>query len=214
MSRSIARTRSSCTSRSPANSAARSATARRNPASACRPPRTWPPCSASPRIPCCARSASSATRACSSSAAAAASPSPAPRNAAPSSNAPETSSNSPAPRATSPTRSSPSSSSSPDANRLCRLLLDEREHLEHRHVHRDDNDADHDADADHHDRLDDRSERRYRRVDFVLVEVCDLREHLLELSRLLADLDHLRNHRREDLVLDERLRDRHTFVHP
>src|SRR5581483_6638324 len=94
-----------------------------------------------------------------------------------------------------------------------RSLLDEREHLEHRQVHGDDDHADHEADADHHDRLDDARERLDRRVDFFLVEVGDLPEHLVELSGLLADLDHLRHHRREDGVLDERLRDRHAFVH-
>src|SRR5439155_151736 len=46
----------------------------------------------------------------------------------------------------------------------------------------------------------------------VLVEVRDLGEHLLELSCLLADLDHLADHRREDRVLDQRLRDRHALV--
>ena len=70
--------------------------------------------------------------------------------------------------------------------------------LEHRQVHGDDDDADHEADADHHDRLDDRGQRLDRRVDLVLVEVRDLGEHLLELTGLLADLHHLRDHRRED----------------
>ena len=69
------------------------------------------------------------------------------------------------------------------------------------------------ADADHHQRLDDRRQRRDRRVDLVLVEVRDLREHLLELSGLLADLDHLADHRRKDVVLDQRLRDRDALVH-
>src|SRR5207253_8798505 len=92
-------------------------------------------------------------------------------------------------------------------------LLDQRQQPEHRQVHRDDDHADHEAYAVHHDRLDDRGQRRDRRVDLVLVEVGDLAEHLLQLSRLLADLDHLADHRREDLVLDQRLRDRYTFVH-
>ena len=38
-------------------------------------------------------------------------------------------------------------------------------------------------------------------VDLVLVEVRDLAEHLVELAGLLADLDHLADHRREDRVL-------------
>src|SRR5436190_24395730 len=62
------------------------------------------------------------------------------------------------------------------------LLLDEREQLEHREVHRNDDHADHRADADHHQRLDDRRQRRDRRSDLVLIEVGDLREHLLDLS--------------------------------
>jgi hypothetical protein len=41
-----------------------------------------------------------------------------------------------------------------------RLLLDERQHLEHRQVHRDDDHADHRADADHHQGFDDRRQRR------------------------------------------------------
>src|SRR6266511_3487810 len=93
-------------------------------------------------------------------------------------------------------------------------LLDQRQQLEHREVHRDDDHADHQADADHHDRLDDRGERRDRRVHLVLVEIGDLAEHLLELSRLFTDLHHLRHHRRENRVFDQRLRNRHTFVHP
>src|SRR5437764_12065307 len=65
------------------------------------------------------------------------------------------------------------------------VLFDEREHLEHRQVHRDDDHADHHADEDHHDRLHDRRQGLDRRVDLVLVEVRDLAEHLLELARLL-----------------------------
>ena len=61
-----------------------------------------------------------------------------------------------------------------------RGLLDEREHLEHREVHRDDDDPDDDADCDHHQRLDDRREGRDRGVDLVFIEVGDLPEHLLE----------------------------------
>src|SRR5438477_2929696 len=65
-------------------------------------------------------------------------------------------------------------------------LLDQRQQPEHRQVHRDDDHADHEAYADHHDRLDDRGQRRDRRVDLVLVEVGDLAEHLLQLSRPAA----------------------------
>src|SRR3954447_25243546 len=93
-----------------------------------------------------------------------------------------------------------------------RSLFDQAEHLEHRQVHRDHDDADHEPNQDHHQRLDDRRQRLDRRVDLVLVEVGDLAEHLLELSGLLADLHHLAHHRREDRVVDERLRDRDAFA--
>src|SRR5947207_371646 len=91
-------------------------------------------------------------------------------------------------------------------------LLDEREQLEHRQVHRDHDRPNHDAYADHQDRLDDGRERLDARVDLVLVEVGDLAEHSVELARLLADLHHLPDHRREDRVLLQRLADRHTLV--
>src|SRR6185437_16946372 len=72
-----------------------------------------------------------------------------------------------------------------------RRLLDQREELEHREVHRDDDGSHHGSHADHEQRLDDRRERLDARVDLVLVEVGDLAEHLVELSRLLTDLHHL-----------------------
>ena len=50
-------------------------------------------------------------------------------------------------------------------------------------------------------------------VDLVLVEVGDLAQHLLELSRLLADPHHLTDHRREDRVRGERIRDRDALLH-
>ena len=68
------------------------------------------------------------------------------------------------------------------------------------------------ADQDDHDRLDDGRERRDRGVDLLLVEVGDLPEHRVELAGLLADLDHLADHRREDGMLDKRLGDRHAGV--
>ena len=45
-------------------------------------------------------------------------------------------------------------------------------------------------------------------VDLVLVEVGDLGEHRVEVARLLADGDHLGDHRREDRGFLERVRDR------
>src|SRR5207244_3502002 len=47
-------------------------------------------------------------------------------------------------------------------------LLDEREHLEHRQVHRDHDDTDHHADQDQHQGLDDRRQPLNGRVDLVL----------------------------------------------
>ena len=47
-----------------------------------------------------------------------------------------------------------------------------------------------------------------RVVDLFLVELGDLVEHRVERARLLADADHLDDHRREDLRLAERLGDR------
>src|SRR5262245_20873906 len=81
-------------------------------------------------------------------------------------------------RSTSYTVFSSCTSSSLSMSSLSSPLLDEREHLEHREVHRDQDDPDHDSDADHHQRLDDRGERLDRRVDLVLVEVRDLRQHV------------------------------------
>ena len=46
-----------------------------------------------------------------------------------------------------------------------------------------------------------------RDVDLVLVEVGDLVEHRVERAGLLADADHLHDHRREDLGLRQRLGD-------
>src|SRR3954454_18510782 len=96
---------------------------------------------------------------------------------------------------------------------LAAALLDERHHLEHREIHRDDDRPDHRADADHQHRLDDRGERLDARVDLVLVEIGDLAEHLLELAGLLADLHHLAEHRREHRIAGERLTDRDALVH-
>ena len=57
---------------------------------------------------------------------------------------------------------------------ISRLLLDQREQLEHREVHRKNDRGDHAADQDDHDRLDDGGQRRDGGVDFFLVEVRDL----------------------------------------
>ena len=61
--------------------------------------------------------------------------------------------------------------------------------------------------TDHHERLEHRGERLDRRVDLVVVEVRDLREHALHRAGLFADRDHLHHHAREDAGLAERLGD-------
>ena len=48
--------------------------------------------------------------------------------------------------------------------------------------------------------------------DLFVVEVGDLVEHLVESAGLLADGDHLHEHRREHLALGERLGDRLAFL--
>src|ERR1039457_4642921 len=80
------------------------------------------------------------------------------------------------------------------------LLVDLRDEVEHRHVHRDDDRPDDDAeDRDHHG-LHELHEAGDRVVDLFLVELRDLVQHLVEGARLLA-------HRREDLRLAEGLGD-------
>ena len=66
--------------------------------------------------------------------------------------------------------------------------------------------ADHAAEEHHHDRLDHARQRADRDVDLVFVEVGDLVEHRVHGAGLLADADHLHDHRREDLGLGERAR--------
>src|SRR5581483_1646489 len=73
--------------------------------------------------------------------------------------------------------------------------------LEDREVHRDHDEADDAADEDDHERLDQGGQRLDLGVHLGLVEVGDLGQHDLELARVLADRDHVRDHRREDLVL-------------
>ena len=63
----------------------------------------------------------------------------------------------------------------------------------------------------HHDdeeRLEERRQGVDRRLDLLVVEVGDLVEHLVEGAGLLADGDHLHDHRREHRVRLERLGDR------
>src|SRR5664280_1715201 len=67
------------------------------------------------------------------------------------------------------------------------LLVDLRDEVEHRHVHRDDDRPDDDAeDRDHHG-LHELHEAGDRVVDLFLVELRDLVQHLVEGARLLAE---------------------------
>ena len=73
------------------------------------------------------------------------------------------------------------------------------EDLEDRHVQRDDHGADHAAEEGDHQRLDERGERLGGRLDLLVVELADLRQHLVEENRVfqfpsqegLASLDDL-----------------------
>ena len=57
-------------------------------------------------------------------------------------------------------------------------------------------------------RFENRQQAGDRHVDFVLVELGDLRQHRVERARALAGANHLRHHRRKHARRLERLRDR------
>src|SRR3954469_23786423 len=77
-----------------------------------------------------------------------------------------------------------------------------------RQVHRRDDRSDDDAEDGDHDRLDELHQAGHRGIDLLLIEVGDLREHLVEGAGLLADVDHLHHHGGEDPGLGQRLADR------
>src|SRR4051812_23493549 len=66
-------------------------------------------------------------------------------------------------------------------------LLDGTGQAEDRQVHRDEEAADHAAEEDHEDRLDHGGEACDGRVDFVVVEVGDLVEHLIHRAGRFTD---------------------------
>src|SRR5450759_606276 len=76
------------------------------------------------------------------------------------------------------------------------LLSNLSDECEHRHVHRDDDAADGNTEERDEDRLEKLHEAGHGVVDFVFVEVGDLRQHRIERASLLADRDHLHDHRR------------------
>ena len=57
-------------------------------------------------------------------------------------------------------------------------------------------------------RFQNRQQAGHGHVDFVLVELGDLREHRVERARALAGANHLRHHRREDAGGAQRRGDR------
>src|SRR3954449_5220576 len=99
------------------------------------------------------------------------------------------------------------------AERYAGDLADLVVEAEDRQVHRDDDEADHAADDHDHQRLDEGRQRLDLGVDLGLVEVGDLREHVLERPGFLAHGDHVRDHRREDWVVRDRLGDRAAALH-
>ena len=84
----------------------------------------------------------------------------------------------------------------PGADRPAEPLADLVVEREDRQVHRDHDEADDAADEDDHHRLEQRGQRLDLGVDLGLVEVGDLGQHVLELAGLLADRDHVGDHRR------------------
>src|SRR5215218_4941528 len=85
-----------------------------------------------------------------------------------------------------------------------RRLTDVFVEAEHRQVHRDHDESNDAADEDDHQRLDQRGERFDLGVDLGLVEVGDLAEHVFELPGLLADGNHVADHRRKDRMAFDR----------
>src|SRR5712692_2349893 len=86
--------------------------------------------------------------------------------------------------------------------------VDLADEVEHRHVHRDNDGADDRAEQRDHDRLHQLHQARHRVVDLFLVELGNFVEHSVQRARLLANADHLHDHRWEDLRFGERLGDR------
>src|ERR1700720_4338440 len=84
-------------------------------------------------------------------------------------------------------------------------LSDLRKHVVERQGHGGHDGADDDAEDRDHQRFDQLYQARHGGVDLFLVEIGDLGQHLVEGAGLLADVDHLYHHRREDLGLGQRL---------
>src|SRR5690606_14405830 len=86
------------------------------------------------------------------------------------------------------------------------------DHLEDWQEDREDHASDEDSHHRDHERLDERREAVDGRLHLLIIEFGDLLEELLESAGLLADRDHARHHRREDLALRERLSQRLSLL--
>src|SRR5450756_1951365 len=90
------------------------------------------------------------------------------------------------------------------------FLLNRVDHVEDREVHSHNHASDNNAEEDNHDRFQQRKKVAHRGIDFFVVEVSNLGQHLVQATSLLTDRDHRDDHWREDLRLLERLSDRVT----
>src|SRR3954447_17063902 len=81
------------------------------------------------------------------------------------------------------------------------VALDVLVDREHRKVKTDHHSADHGTHDEHHDRFDRGGQGLGGAVDFPVIEIGNLVEHLTDLTAFFADFDHLRDHRGEDLVV-------------
>src|SRR5437867_1998095 len=104
-----------------------------------------------------------------------------------------------------PSRAQENPRSGPPTLTTFTTSLHQGDQAEDRQVHRDDEATDHHAEEDDHDGFQQRRERGDRGVDLVVVEVGDLRQHLVEGAGVLADADHVHDHGREDRAALERL---------
>jgi hypothetical protein len=87
-------------------------------------------------------------------------------------------------------------------------LLHRVDHVEDRQIHRHHHASDDHAQEHDHDRLHEAQESGDSRVDLGVIEVRDLRQHLVQSTGLFADRDHRDDHRREHVRLLQRCGDR------
>src|SRR4051794_27910908 len=92
------------------------------------------------------------------------------------------------------------------------LLLDVVVDAEDRHVEADDHRPDDATEDGDHDGLDQRGQRLGGRLDFLVIEVGDLLEHLVESTCVLTHGHHLRDHRGKDRVRPKGRGDRLTLA--